>query len=138
MSRLVLILLLAVSAQAAPLPDVPSASRAKPPNVYLSPFRDSWFYGGTLTAASGIIADVHFVQGCERDHTCYELNPGADTYKRRVPEVALVAVGAYGCSLMLHDHKWWRGVCAIGPVALGLWHWHDTHITYLKDTRLVK
>jgi hypothetical protein len=63
MKRLTLVLLLSVSTQAAPLPDAPSASRAKQSSVYLSPFRDPWFYAGTLTATSGIIADVHFVQG---------------------------------------------------------------------------
>lgn len=124
------------------VPDAPSHVRTqlgkKPANVYLSPFKDPFFYAGTLTAASGIVADVHFVQSCERTHECIEANPGADTYKRRLPEIGLVVLGSYGCSLMLHDHKYWRAVCALGPVALGVKHWRDTHITYLKDARLVR
>jgi hypothetical protein len=140
MKTLSIILLLTIAASAE-VPDAPSHTRTqlqKHENVYLSPFKDPFFYAGTLTATSGVLADVHFVQSCERDHTCFEANPGSDKYSRRLPEIGLVVLGSYGCSLMLHGHRWYRAICAVGPVALGLYHWHDTKITYLKDARLVR
>jgi hypothetical protein len=139
----VLILVVSAAAQSAPkIPDAPSHVRSqwekKPANVYLSPFKDPFFYAGTMAATSGVLADVHFVQSCERDHTCFEANPGADTYKRACRRSGWSSLGSYGCSLMLHGHRWYRAICAVGPVALGLYHWHDTHITYLRNDRLVR
>jgi hypothetical protein len=118
-------------------PDAPSHYRAtqfqKHENVYLSPFKDPFFYAGTAFHASSVIADVHHSQQCQRERTCFEVNPGADKYRNRIPEIALVATADYGCSLMLSYHKRWRPLCMALPVAIGIFHWRDaTHIYQVR------
>lgn len=138
MNRLIMLCMTVLAAgvalaQSVP-PDAPSHTRQtqvahKPSNVYLSPFRDPAFYIGVGVLTSGVVADVRHSQACQAAHTCFELNRGADTWARRAPEVALFAVGSYGCSLMLADHHKWRWACMALPVAVGLYHWRDaTHI----------
>src|SRR4051812_27913346 len=111
MNRIVLVILLATVAQAAPLPDAPSATSGQSHNLLLSPFRDPAFYIGVGFHASSVIADVAHSKDCQRKLTCFEANPGADSYGRRSVEIVGVAVAAYGCSLMLSEHKRWRWAC---------------------------
>jgi hypothetical protein len=139
--------LLALSSFSQNFPDAPSAKKAKPTlkteilstrkenvwtkqeNVWVVPLKDAYFWAGTGFLTSSVLADVHHTQACERNHTCYEANPGADKYKNRIPEIGFIAGANYGCSLMLSEHRRWRAACLILPVTIGIIHWRDaTHI----------
>jgi hypothetical protein len=109
------------------LPDAPSERRGNP---WTSPLKDAYFWVGTGFHATSVIADVHNVQACEKIHTCYEANPGADRYKNRIPEIALMAGANYGCSLMLSEYKRWRFFCLALPVTIGILHWRDATRIY--------
>lgn len=115
-----LCLALGISGFAQNIPNAPS---------WKAPLKDPFFWGGTLFHTSSVLADVAHSQSCQRDHTCFEVNPGADKYKNRIPEIALFAAADYGCSLMLTNHKRFRILCVLAPVTIGVLHWRDaTHI----------
>jgi hypothetical protein len=109
------------------LPDAPSQKRA---NIWISPLKDPFFWAGTGVHTSSVIGDVQHVQACEKNHTCYEANRGADKYKNRIPEIAFMAGANYGCSLMLYGHKYWRAICMALPVTIGILHWRDATRIY--------
>jgi hypothetical protein len=120
--RYVLILILGASSFAqSSVPNAPS---------FKAPLKDPFFWSGTLFHASSVLADVHHSQDCQRDKTCFEVNPGADKYRNRIPEIALFAAADYGCSMMLQSHRRWRIVCLAAPVAVGILHWKDATRIY--------
>lgn len=129
------VLILAVSAAAqSALPNAPSHVRSqwekKPANVWLSPFKDPAFYVGVANFSASAIADVHSTKVCERNLTCVEAFKGHDHYSYIAPQIALVAGMAYGCSLMLHGHKYWRWACVAVPLGLSIQHWKDYRNIY--------
>jgi hypothetical protein len=117
MKLVLAVVFLCAFSSAQSLPDAPSTSK-KPANIWLSPFRDPSFYAGTAIHITGVAVDVNFVQHCEKIHTCFEANQGADRWSHRIPEIALGTLARYGCSLMLHDHKYWRLICLVPSVAI--------------------
>jgi len=138
--RFTLLFLLILPCAGQTVPNAPSFERKhiapsfeKKHNVWTSPFRDPYFYIGTGFHASSVIADVSHVQYGERHGLGFEANPGADKYKNRIPEIALMAGANYGCSLMLSEYKRWRFLCLAFPVTIGIIHWHDARtIEYLR------
>ncbi len=147
MKTILAILILAVSAaaqSAKPLtlfPAAPSTTKfaatrweKKPPNVYLSPFKDPSFYLATGNFAASAVYDVHKTKVCEANLTCVEAYKGHDHYGYVVPQIAIVAGANYGCSLMLHDHKWLKTfLCPLPSVAWSAVHWHDATHIYRND-----
>src|SRR4051812_42603102 len=118
LSHLILLpFLLVLSSFTQNLPDAPSAKKGEPTmktqilsthkenvwtkkeNVWGSPLKDPFFWAGIGFFTSSVIADVHHSQACEKDHTCYEANPGADKYKNRIPEIGFMAGGKKSWSL---------------------------------------
>lgn len=107
-----------------------SAAAQSAPHPMLSPFKDPYFYGGTLFHTSSVLADVAHSKRCQLERTCLEANPGADSYGRRSIEIVGVGAMNYGCSLMLADHHRWRAACLLVPVAVGIFHWRDATRIY--------
>jgi hypothetical protein len=123
---------LIASLSAQPLPDAPSASRQQG-NAYLSPFKDPFFYGGVANFAAAGIADVHNTTACEHTtpRSCEEAYKGNDRYAHLLPQLGLIVAAQYGCSLMLHGHKYWRAACLLVSMPLVISHWHDATTTYI-------
>jgi hypothetical protein len=126
---------LIASLSAQPLPDAPSASRHQQGNVYLSPFKDPFFYGGVANFAAAGIADVRNTTACEHSvpRGCFEAYPGNDRYIHLLPQLGLTVAAQYGCSLMLHSHKYWRAACVLASLPLAISHWNDATHTYRTD-----
>jgi hypothetical protein len=131
MRYLLAVLLLSIVTMAQAVPDAPSAVK-RPGNVYLSPFKDPFFYGGVANFATAGIADVHNTTACEHSipRGCYEAYPGNDRYAHLLPQLGLVTMLHYGCSLMLHDHHRWRAACVLVSLPLVISHWKDATTTY--------
>jgi hypothetical protein len=101
-------------------------------HVFRAPLKDPFFWAGTGFHMSSVLADVAHSQACQAARTCFEVNPGADKYRNRIPEIAFIAAADYGCSLVLHDHHRWRVVCMAIPVTIGVLHWRDATRIYKK------
>jgi hypothetical protein len=99
---------------------------------FRAPLKDPLFWAGTGFHISSVLADVAHSQACQAARTCFEVNPGADRYRNRIPEISLFAAADYGCSLMLSNHKRWRIACLAAPVAVGILHWRDASHIYRK------
>jgi hypothetical protein len=130
MKTIIVALLLVAAAAGQELPQAPSAVKAKE-NAYLSPLKDPFFYAGIGNFAAAGIADVHSTTACEHSvpRGCYEAYPGNDRYAHLLPQLGLVTAASYGCSLMLHGHRWWRALCPLATLPLVISHWRDaTHI----------
>lgn len=137
MTRILLVISVLTVVSFAQVPDAPStvkhAQETRPPNRWLAPLKDPVFYVGSLEFAASAIADVHSTKVCERNLTCVEAYKGHDSYGYIAPQIALVAAGSYGCSMMLQAHRRWRIACLAVPLIFSIQHWKDASTIYRED-----
>lgn len=132
--RTILLLILVAAAGAQEIPNAPSAV-VKHDNPYTSPLKDPFFYAGIANFAAAGIADVHSTTACEHTNPpqCAEAFKGNDRYAHLLPQLGLVTAASYGCSLMLHGHRWWRALCPLATLPLVISHWRDATHIYRND-----